>query len=183
MIRPVTFFVLLSICAATSAQPLYKWVEKDGSITFSVKPPPSGVSFETVNSDNLSTEKAAQNTIQKLKPRATSAPKVLSSTALAPLVPPTQALRATPSSTGVISRENPSDQQSPSSAMKITQLDQSSVATLNARNRKEQQCDDLRKRVVSLERRLQTRLTPDDMDNTVVHMARYQRSFDQHCVQ
>lgn len=52
-----------------------------------------------------------------------------------------------------------------------------------AAGRKQRQCQDLQKRVVSLERRLRSRLTPEDMDNTVVHMARYQRSFDQHCVQ
>ena len=57
------------------------------------------------------------------------------------------------------------------------------TAALDAKTRKRQQCDDLQKRVISLERRLQTRLTPEDMDNTVIHMARYQRSFDQHCSQ
>ena len=53
----------------------------------------------------------------------------------------------------------------------------------SASSNKQRRCQDLRKRVVSLERRLKSRLTPEDMDNTVVHMARYQRSFDQHCVQ
>ncbi|PID59936.1 MAG: hypothetical protein CSB44_12320 [Gammaproteobacteria bacterium] len=51
------------------------------------------------------------------------------------------------------------------------------IAARNKRNR----CDDLRKRVVSLERRLRLDLTPGDMDNTVIHMARYQKSFDQFC--
>ena len=45
------------------------------------------------------------------------------------------------------------------------------------------QCEDLKKRMVSLERRLRNRLTPADMDNTVVYIARYQRSYDHHCAQ
>jgi len=48
--------------------------------------------------------------------------------------------------------------------------------------KKQRQCQDLGKRVVSLERRLRSPLTPDDMDNTVLAMARYQKSFDRFCV-
>jgi hypothetical protein len=48
--------------------------------------------------------------------------------------------------------------------------------------KKQRQCQDLGKRVVSLERRLRSLLTPEDMDNTVLAMARYQKSFDRFCV-
>ena len=52
MIRPLTLLILLAASPVLLAQPLYKWVEADGSITFSVKPPPDGVSFETVEADD-----------------------------------------------------------------------------------------------------------------------------------
>lgn len=57
------------------------------------------------------------------------------------------------------------------------------AASISAANFKQSRCQDLQKRVTSLERRLKSRLTPEDMDNTVLHMARYQRSFDQYCAQ
>ena len=56
-------------------------------------------------------------------------------------------------------------------------------ASTSAASYKQSRCKDLKKRVTSLERRLKSRLTPEDMDNTVLHMARYQRSYDQYCAQ
>jgi len=63
------------------------------------------------------------------------------------------------------------------------QTDEGLAASISAASFKRSRCQDLKKRVTSLERRLKSRLTPEDMDNTVIHMARYQRSFDQYCTQ
>jgi hypothetical protein len=50
-----------------------------------------------------------------------------------------------------------------------------------ASSNKQRRCQELQKRVMSLERRMRSQLSAEDMDNTVVHMARYQTSFNQHC--
>ncbi len=202
MIRPLIFCFLLSVSAIVLGQPLYKWVEPDGSITFSVKPPPAGVTFEQVDANKLSADAKAslrdktvsstspsigealpqtaqrqQVQIQRASPplsgRASAKPGIYRSTAEAQS---TQVSSNVSDSTSVAgSTESSAQNTSPSNAGR--------KAALQARNRKQRQCEDLQKRVVSLERRLRSRLTPDDMDNTVVHMARYQRSYDQHCVQ
>ena len=70
----------------------------------------------------------------------------------------------------------------PSQTEPATPVDQTQVSQTLASNNKRQQCQALSKRVVSLERRLRSPLEPEDMDNTVVAMAKYQRSFDQHCI-
>ncbi len=182
MLRPVTLLVLLCASTATLAQPLYKWVEKDGAITFSVEPPPAGVSFETINNVESSTiSSPAQR-----KPAAHSAVEQSSATQNTQTVAPIQGLQATTrqslQSNSLSQNASVSEQTAASvQSTNIPNLD--TQAAMRARSRKEQQCDDLKKRVISLERRLQTRLTPDDMDNTVIHMVRYQRSFDHHCVQ
>jgi len=49
MIRPLTLTALLCFTPIVLAQSLYKWVESDGSITFSVEPPPKGVEYETID--------------------------------------------------------------------------------------------------------------------------------------
>ena len=62
-------------------------------------------------------------------------------------------------------------------------LSDSSIAASDSKSQKQHQCEDLQKRIVSLERRLRQTLSDEDMDNTVVYMAKYQLSFNQHCVQ
>jgi len=134
MIRSLLFFSLLSVSAICVAEPLYKWVEPDGSITFSVKPPPEGVEYETVNAEPKSSLSKADT-----DDRAAAEPAVsqsqLNQTQKTPLAPQIGV------QSGIV--RAPTDP----------------------------------------EGRLKSRLTPEDMDNTVVHMARYQRSYDQHCVQ
>ncbi len=187
MLRPVTLLVLLCVSVATLAQPLYKWVEKDGSITFSVEPPPAGVSFETIEnktSNKISSPSKPQSTRQNSVEQSLVEQRI--STQNPQLVAPIQGLQAT---TRQSLQNNERGQnfsaqpQSAASGGSANIPNQDTQAAIRASTRKEQQCDDLKKRVISLERRLQTRLTPDDMDNTVVHMVRYQRSFDHHCVQ
>lgn len=216
MLRHTSLFILLSVSLIVVAQPLYKWVEPDGSITFSPVKPPKGTEYEIVSQavdKNLSDTAGTQ-----LLPDA-------------PMPQPSQALPAQTitSAAGGQTEESGTliDKQSrPASSLEPSlhreagaMIERSSLqpgveepgnesasealrnqpATADQANsiqlaparlteiaqpsRKQRQCQDLQKRVISLERRLKSRLTPEDMDNTVVHMARYQRSFDQHCVQ
>ena len=200
MIRRISFAILFASSTLVFSQPLYKWVEADGSITFSPTKPPTGISYETVNrptvnpsqnnstlvpasalpinqaaSDNLGSPAAtpeyapAQSTVV---PAGTSKRPA---SAIAPLVSSGQSRSATETQTSgsVLGK----------SAPLATAQARSQAVAASASNNKQRRCQDLKKRVVSLERRLKSRLTPEDMDNTVVHMARYQSSFDQHCVQ
>ena len=184
---------MLSISANVLAQPLYKWVEPDGSITFSVELPPSGVKYEIIDPSASNAEPSTQAS-EAIRSEQAPTIKQLQPTTLP--VEPTQrvapqlGVQATKRSAIQPGTQNASDvepTQAHSGAVEsFTSNNPGSderLATVSAKTRKQQQCEDLKKRVVSLERRLKTRLTPDDMDNTVIHMARYQRSYDHHCIQ
>ena len=176
MIRSLLFFSLLSVSAICVAEPLYKWVEPDGSITFSVKPPPEGVEYETVNAEPKSSLSKADT-----DDRAAAEPAVsqsqLNQTQKTPLAPQIGV------QSGIVRAPTDPSVSAPNSNESVQPQSASQLAVLEKNSRKQRQCEDLLKRVVSLEGRLKSRLTPEDMDNTVVHMARYQRSYDQHCVQ
>lgn len=206
MIRPLSLFLLLSASAIVLGQPLYKWVEPDGSITFSVKPPPAGVTFEQVDADKATAPIPATSATVETRTNlsATSKPSmgkalpqsIQSEVTTQRVAPPVNGSASARIGIFRTTSDNPD-----SGIVPTENLDKSVVGAaangsvnrtpgnlgkrtaLEAKSRKQRQCEDLQKRVVSLERRLRSRLTPDDMDNTVVHMARYQRSFDQHCVQ
>ena len=201
MIRLLSFLVFFGASAIVLADPLYKWVEPDGSITFSVKPPAAGISYETVSTSSSKqtiTQKAPESVQSESTPALqqalpTTGQSVAPTQRLAPQQSP-QTTAAQPriqSSSGNQSDltsyvENRSSNVMGTAADNAGNEVQNSAgrsAALSAKSRKQRQCEDLKKRVISLEGRLKTRLTPDDMDNTVVHMARYQRSYDQHCVQ
>ncbi|MFK7860297.1 MAG: DUF4124 domain-containing protein [Granulosicoccus sp.] len=201
MIRLLSFIVLSVACSIVLAQPLYKWVEPDGSITFSVTPPAAGISYENV------TTPSSESSLRAATPKAEQAakapslsqalPDAASETVPAQRLAPQQNVqtRSQSNSEGIQgTRQDPSVRYSESQASRVIRPSANSSTgenqnaaersvAINARSRKQRQCEDLQKRVISLERRLKTRLTPEDMDNTVVHMARYQRSYDQHCVQ
>lgn len=214
MIRPLCFAILLGASCIVLAEPLYKWIEPDGSITFSKNPPPVGMEYEKVdasrpvNKAKTEAAKAAAKVAAQVSARATAkasrapaaarvqatlpqpeqatesrqriAPQISSQSALLPGIqrastPPINAIRSQ-------SKQNNATQNI-NAGTESAETDNRSSTAFAASARKQRQCEDLKKRVISLEGRLRTRLTPADMDNTVVHMARYQRSYDQHCVQ
>ena len=200
MIRRLSFAILFASSTIVFAQPLYKWVEDDGSITFSPTKPPAGRSYETVNkpTGSLSLDKAMTEPDNELPARQASSNAGTSSTAKledapaqgAALPAANQGISNASTALGVLSNQSQSPAKSQTSGsvlgksapMPEAQARSQSIAT-SASGNKQRRCQDLRKRVVSLERRLKSRMTPEDMDNTVVHMALYQRSFDQHCAQ
>lgn len=205
MIPPLRCTVLLVALSAalpstgSIAQTLYKWVEADGSITFSADPPESGIDYETVTSMNDDvqkgksvpatqpaaklTEKPVQADISETTQRETSNSTQAGAAANAPAEPSRS--RVAPmrdQKMGITAADNSSSELSdaPTTGAAVPAQQAPVVPTVSIKQR---QCEDLKKRVISLERRLKSRLTPEDMDNTVVHMARYQRSYDQYCVQ
>lgn len=165
----------------TSAASLYRWIEADGSITFSPKQPPAGVEYELVDT---ATMRAASESLNADSSSTVTAP----ATAARSSTPAAPGLAYAPSpgdngNTGIdngITAETPS---SPAAALSTPDASEAGVpsSTITASNSKRAQCQELEKRVVSLERRLATPLSPEDMDNTVLYMARYQQSVDRFC--
>jgi len=70
MIRIITLLSLLLTAGSGYAAGLYKWVEADGSITFSPNPPPAGVEFERIGAET-------DQTVKEISPaaKAESTPK------------------------------------------------------------------------------------------------------------
>jgi len=185
MIRRTSLLLLLAFSSVSIAQPLYKWVEADGSITFSPKKPPAGITFDTIKGAVGAKIEAVPAALSPPVPAA-ALPKTASikrsvetesSTAITSSAPEQQDIESERITTQAL--ENASSD----IAIQTTQQADSRKLTSVAASSKKSRCQDLRKRVVSLERRLKSRLAPEDMDNTVIHMARYQKSFDQHCEQ
>jgi hypothetical protein len=187
MIGRISLLLLLAHATVAFAQPLYKWTEANGSITFSPTPPASGIEFEVISEPN---PVAAAPEDSPLPARATNTSVLpepgqsISRVEYAPGNPRDlpYAISRSPAGTAVqpvntgvavIRQGNAASDDS----------DVSQSASDSAANYKQSRCQDLKKRVTSLERRLKSRLTPEDMDNTVMHMARYQRSHDQYCAQ
>ncbi len=201
MIPRISLLLLLAGSAAAMAQPLYKWVESDGSITFSPQPPGAGISYERVDSASSAAPKPALATSPAVSARQADSAGV----ARSPVSPPEPLPRVqyAPGNADDLppaisrSRQVPTNNGGSlipsSSALAVgkpgldteqgRQADERLAASMSAANFKRSRCQDLKKRVTSLEHRLKSRLTPEDMDNTVVHMARYQQSFDQYCAQ
>jgi len=235
MNRPLFCIILLSILLLIGqtalAEKLYRWVEPDGSITFSPTPPPAGVDYKPVNAahNNAGTADLPVPKADLTAPEAdfSTAKSELSETELskteigetqlsvpnADVTIPNQkpsilatsehgldASQPINNATQIMARPAPvEERQKLSYAPDIGSKSRSAQATITAEHNfseqaipqtdspatshKRRQCQDLNKRVMSLERRLRSPLEPADMDNTVVAMARYQRSYDQHCVE
>lgn len=200
MIRRISFAILIASSTLVLSQPLYKWVEADGSITFSPIKPTNGISYETVNKPTIgSSQNSSILAPASALPTNQAAPNTADSPAAIPeysrvqstIVPAGETGRPATSVAPVVRSNKPGSEAArqissnlPGKSVPLaTGQAQSKTIATSSSNNKQKRCQDLRKRVVSLERRLKSRLTPEDMDNTVVHMARYQRNFDQHCVQ
>ena len=173
MIRILTCCLLMLGSSNVMAEKLYRWVEPDGSITFSPTPPPDSKEFKTVSgakSESASNTTEAATDAQVAHGEQTAADAQVaadSSPALAPA-----RLRYAPDTETT---------KTPDRSRRTAPRGSSSKLPLIAASSKRGHCQDLKKRVVSLERRLRSSLTPEAMDATVIHMARYQQSFDQFC--
>ncbi|MGQ7844941.1 DUF4124 domain-containing protein [Granulosicoccus sp. 3-233] len=201
MIPRISLLLLLASSTVALAQPLYKWVEPDGSITFSPEPPAGDIRYERVDSpgaaaaptDGLSRLSANEGkslpaardqspvSPDKSLPRVEYAPGNAGD--LPPAISRSRQQAARSASLSPVNSALAISQAGGSDSTQAGQTDEGLAASISAASFKRSRCQDLKKRVTSLERRLQSRLTPEDMDNTVIHMARYQQSFDQYCAQ
>jgi len=146
----------LSAVSTTQAETLYKWREADGSLTFSPKPPPegSGIRYELVGGD-----------AQPALGSGTASTPVTSLPVAPVLNPAPVAQAATRAPVSNLQPQRPPQRQ----------------RTVVPTNRKSVHCEELRKRVISLERLLRTELSAETMDNAVVQMARYQTGINKAC--
>jgi len=168
--------ILLGAACQASAATLYRWIEADGSITFSPDPPAAGIAYDTVQTGGeAATATRPAQPVAKAQPQRPA------------LTQPTQAqntqgLNYAPSNgamaNGITRANTGSNLAAPRQDIGTSAKRQEVVGS----NQKFSQCQDLKKRVVSLERRLRSKLTPDEVDNTVVAIVRYQQSFDQYCL-
>ncbi|MBX2839712.1 MAG: DUF4124 domain-containing protein [Gammaproteobacteria bacterium] len=213
MIRILTAGLLLTIATSLLAQPLYRWVEADGSITFSPSKPTDGRDYEVVNpavsqqgAGTIAPEAAKLSAAEQ---STTSESRLVNSAALSPVSPTENSLskedivarsvvkKPTQGKTdiGKLSYAPSTNPDTPRLRDGITAQTAAAEPAISpkgavqpqgksnmvASKQKFAQCQELRKRVVSLERQIKTGLTPERMDSTVVYMARYQRSINQHC--
>ena len=192
---------------AVDAAELYRWVESDGSITFSPKRPPAGVDFDTVETgaagSAVAPDRAAASAVSPVSPVAPAGrtkSDVGVEAAAATAAPPAPA--ASPSARANVSYAPPplgaavaGDVEGPAAGPGAASPDAGATARTaqgsgdagglpaadSADARRRAQCRELEKRVVSLERSLMIEMPPARMDDTVVSMARYQTSLDDHC--
>lgn len=187
MNRLIICTILLLTSHAVLAEKLYRWIESDGSITFSPTPPPAGVEFQSVNAAHGNTAPA------KLPASGEQQPSILATSehdvaVQQPRVNDTPIL-ARPAAAiakqglSYAPETNPSVETTTTTVAALPPPQPALQRQRVASQTKRRQCLDLSKRVLSLERRLRSPLTPDDMDNTVIAMARYQRNYDRHCIE
>jgi len=187
----VAFGILTLTCASLAhTATLYKWTEPDGSITFATSKPPASVKYETINHAAEPAQSELDRSLAQQPPKAraaitdkqlinNSAPQVSAASTSKPLrdLP---SIRA--SGDARISYSSPRVNGRAANTVANKQVPvKRTTAAINAANKKRGHCNELKKRVLSLESRLSKPLTPEEMDNTVVYMARYQNSYDQYC--
>lgn len=187
MNRLLICIILLSIGNVASAEALYRWIEPDGSITFSPTKPAAGVKYTTV--DAAGPTPADESLIQRAEPSILAT----SEHSLEPTLPPVNDTKILTRAAPAVATVQGLNYAPETGSRRIVQAEpltpaaQPAIKAQNTNNvnssNKRKQCLDLSKRVMSLERRLRTPLPAEDMDNTVMAMARYQRSYNQHCVE
>ena len=187
MIRTITLLSLILATSTVFADGLYKWVEPDGSITFSPNPPPAGIEFERIGALKKSQANIESTAAKTTAPANQAKEQNSALSGVTPAEVSTESpkrLSYAPNGDTIkpgISRAEPSVAAASENADPAATIDTDETSITVAAS-KRSRCEDLQKRVVSLERRLKVRLSPADMDNTVVHMARYQKSYNRHCL-
>lgn len=201
--------LLLAMTGGASAETLYQWKEPDGSITFSPTPPPegSGIEYRLMNTDGepaaditlpettLSASQIAQSQPATLSmlPRnnnvaspsaATESTQVQTESVRQNAQPAKPSIRYAPGTQialrnampqGISRTEPAKDSEEKSGVEKSTQPE------VLASRQKGAQCSDLGKRIMALENRITQSKTATQMDDAILQISRYQRSYNAHC--
>lgn len=190
----ITAFLCGTITMA-QAETLYQWKEADGSLTFSPSPPPqgSGIEYRVLNTggtatadislpeNTLSASQVAQN--NSAKAAATSAEhstKIVQQQNLQQLNYATASKNALPLG---ISRPTlqASDDLETVASNDESNDNSAQQPQMMASRQKSSQCEDLGKRIVALENRMVISSNAEEMDQAVMQISRYQKSFNTHC--
>lgn len=162
---------------------LYRWTEADGTLTFSPTPPTDGRPYERVGAETASLPRARAAGPARTGTRAPAPERIAPVVPLSAAPAPAAADKPAPAPAAAVPAVGVAASRAASAAAAAADAvgDGGEAVQIVASHDKARRCDELRKRIVSLERRLATELTATDMDNTVVHMARYQSNLDRHC--
>ena len=190
MKRTASLALLLACCSSVLAEPLYNWVEADGSITFSPTKPDRSVDYEVIDADKGATGskiaarenkvvQAASQVIDLTGDRASIelAPKSFTQLKEAPVSSSFSSDTQDLTNSFFFERSGSSAGQQASFGSMAAQSKRTTArtnTTLSPIAQRQHECEDLKKRVVSLERRMRASLTPAD---------RYQRNYDEFCEQ
>jgi len=198
MIRTLLCTILLSVASQAAASTLYRWTEPDGSLTFSPEPPTTGVAYDVVETGggNLATQTGTSTNQNLAQPEAVATTQPAAALSNEPeikisAVPqsnpqafddqpiePAQTLAYAPNTANTLPQGITEGTGQATDAAPTAANNQNGVL---ASSNKFDQCQELRKRVVSLERRLRSKLSSEEVDDTVVAIARYQNNYDRHC--
>lgn len=199
LVMCATLATLTAPATALAAGKLYRWSEPDGALTFSPKPPADGTPYEEVDPTTMKPldEAAAEDRNARIRTgtaAATPATKTIRAGATDDsdanesenTAPPLGRAVVQLPANGQAGPSGPSESSTgerPETSTELTraQTKAGKPTGTPAQSVKVERCKELQKRVMSLERRLATPLTAVDMDNTVVHMARYQENYERHC--
>lgn len=173
--------LLMVTCLLTltslNAETLYKWREADGSLTFSPKPPPegSGIKYEVVS--------APTSSAPELAAASSGSQSTITSNLVAPLQSDLSGSTDRGGRTGneteyATRADGGLETRQPGQNLSRQSTTQPASST---GSRKSEHCNQLRNRVISLERLLRTELTAETMDNAVIQMAKYQNGINQAC--
>lgn len=167
----VTFAGLLYGFSNAVAEDLYQWKDADGTITYSTTPPPANI---TTKYQEVS-KKLNPPWIKPAKPNTTTAVK------------PTFDTQATPSMEKPVTKKESRLERlvrlSPEPQKAISpEVRDSIVQPVNQdKVRKQRKCRDLSNRVNALEARLRTVSSPDELNESMLLLTKYQDSFDHFC--
>jgi len=182
MIRTLSLILMFSLTSLAQAEALYRWIEPDGSITFSPNKPPAGVDFKMVGVEKTRTiARSNQSKSASSKPlRAATNQQSVDASVNWMDNKQRQGSGKEPALAAASQGFNESRGQLRAQRTAVQPVN-NSLRSAAQRNKRANQCAELSKRVTSLEERMKARLSPDAMDQTVITMVRYQQSFDKYC--
>ncbi|MCB1757285.1 MAG: DUF4124 domain-containing protein [Gammaproteobacteria bacterium] len=173
LLRPLLLLFCLTLTGLATAGKLYQWVDADGVITYSPEPPPKG---ETDSYEEISKQLEAKAIEPAQSPNSTTR-------AVLPEKP------AAPANGQVLNKQEtklerrlrlaPTPEDLPKPATPAVMSDK---PIDHDRIRTQRKCKDLENRISALESRVPAVENIEDLNQTILLLARYQRSHTRFCL-
>ena len=179
---------------AAHAETLYQWKEADGSLTFSPAPPPeeSGIEYKVLSTSGSAAADISlpETTLSASQVAGTgNAPAALTQTNQPPSAPEQNLQQLTYASDsknalpqGISRSPQQVENNESTAAGHSTDGKTSPPPEMMASRQKSSQCGDLGKRILALENRIVISSTANEMDQAVLQISRYQKSYNAHCL-